>query len=326
MEKLVSIIILNYNDYSYTIACIKSLLNQTYHHFEIILIDNGSKFNLYLELKNKIKQFEYKLVIKLVRNERNLYFGGGSNKGIKIAKGDYICLLNNDTIVMPDFIEKMVNFLEKHPEAGMITPKIKFNKHKEYIWNAGAFINYRTTIVVINRGYLDYDPMNEKYNNITKIDFAPGTAVFLKKQIVDEIGLMDEIFLMYHEDPDWNIRAQQKGYISYYVPTTIVYHDVPIKNNENRQLFNSYFFKRNSQIMVWKYATFHNVIIFNVLFFYSILWQIITAIFLGKMKELFFSLKAIWQGFIIGIKRRTNRSCKKNLIKNYYFVKNLQTF
>ena len=149
---------------------------------------------------------------------------------------------------------------------------------------------------------------------------------FFKKKIVEEIGLMDEIFFMYHEDPDWNIRAQQKGYISYYVPTTIVYHDVPVKKDDNRQVFNSYFFKRNSHIIVWKYAEPHNIIIFNILFFYSILWQSITAIFLRKMKEFLFSLKAIWHGFIIGVKRRTNRSCKKNLLKNYYFIKKLQNF
>lgn len=326
LEKLVSIIILNYNNYTLTVDCLNSLTKQIYSNFEIILVDNGSKISNYLELKKNLAKFKNSLNIKLTRNNRNLYFGGGSNKAIKIARGEYICLLNNDTIVMPDFIEKMVDFLENHPEAGMITPKIKFYKNKDYIWNAGASINYRKTIVVINRGYLEYDPHNEKYNDIETIGFAPGTALFIKKKVIEEIGLMDEIFLMYHEDPDWNFRAQQKGYKSYYVPTTIVYHNVPTIVDDRRILFNTFFFKRNSNILVWKYANLSDLIYFNMISFVAIMYEIILHLMNRKILFLFFPLYALYRGMLIGVKRRTNRSCRKNLIKDYYIVKRLQKF
>lgn len=326
MEKLVSIIILNYNNYNLTIDCLKSLTKQNYSNFEIILVDNGSKNSNYLGLKRNLVQFENSLNIKFIRSKTNLYFGGGSNKAIKIAQGDYICLLNNDTIVMPDFIEKMVDFLQKTPDAGMITPKIKFYKNKDYIWNAGAFINYRKTIVVINRGYMEYDPLNEKYNDIEPIGFAPGTALFIKRKVIDEIGLMDEIFLMYHEDPDWNFRAQQRGYKSYYVPTTIVYHNVPTTTEERRVLFNFYFFKRNSNILVWRYAEWNDLIYFSIISFFAILFEIVMHLMNRKIWFLFFPLYALYRGLIIGVKRRTHRSCRKNLIKDYHIVRRLQKF
>jgi GT2 family glycosyltransferase len=227
---------------------------------------------------------------------------------------------------MPDFISEMVYFLEKHPEAGMITPKIKFYKNKNYIWNAGASINYRKTIVVINRGYLDYDPDNQKYNEVEKIGFAPGTALFIKKKVIDEIGLMDEIFFMYHEDPDWNFRAQEKGYISYYVPSTIVYHNVPIKQEEKRVLFNFFFFKRNSNILVWKYADFKDLFYFLIISFFAILYEITLHLINRKFIFLFFPLYALYRGMIIGVKRRTNRSCRKNIVKDYHIVRRLQKF
>ena len=196
----------------------------------------------------------------------NLYFGAGNNKAIKRAKGDYICLLNSDTVVIPNFIEEMVNFLEEHPKAAMISPKIKLFSDKNYIWTTGGKINFRTGEVVFNRGYMEYDPFNKRYSKIEQIGFAPGTALFMKKEVITEAGLMDEIFFMYHEDPDWNIQAQKKGYKSFYVPTTIVYHNIPRIVNQERMIFNHHFFTRNSQILVWKHAKITDIMVFYFIF------------------------------------------------------------
>lgn len=324
MEKLVSIIILNYNKYNYTLECLKSLKNQTYQNFEVILVDNGSKYNLFIEFKREVKKFENLLKIKLIRNKTNLLFVAGTNKAIKMSNGEFICLLNYDVILSPDFIEKMVNFLETHPEAGMITPKIKIYKDQSILWNTGAFVNFRSGIVIGNRGYLEYDPYNLKYNEIESIGFAPGTAVFINKRVIEEIGLMDEIFLMYHEDPDWNIRAHNKGFKSYYVPNTIVYHNVPRKINKTRMMFNHHFFTRNSQILVWKHAKFSDILIFYYIFSVMNLIIIVTNIITRKFKLIILRLNSIWQGFRIGLKRRTNRKCRKNLISDYKFIINMR--
>ena len=98
MQKLVSIIIINYNSNVDTIECLKSLRNQTYKDFEILLVDNGSKNDIFLNLIEGLKQFDHELTINLIRNENNLYFGAGNNKAIKMARGEYICLLNKDEI------------------------------------------------------------------------------------------------------------------------------------------------------------------------------------------------------------------------------------
>ncbi|MFX1328693.1 MAG: glycosyltransferase family 2 protein [Promethearchaeota archaeon] len=327
MEKLVSVIILNYNQYKHTIDCLKSLKNQSYKNFEVIILDNGSKYNLYLDLKAKLEEFKSSIKIKLIRSNINLYFVSGSNKAIKLVNGDYICLLNYDTIVSSDFIEKMVKFLETHPKAGMITPKIKIYKNKRILWNTGAFINFRSAIVIGNRGYLEYDPHDQKYNKIETIGFAPGTAVFINKEVLNEIGLMDEIFFMYHEDPDWNLRAQMKGYKSYYVPTTTVYHNIPRFISEKRMIFNHHLFTRNSQIIVWKHAKFIDILFFYYIFSIMNLTIILLNFLTRKFKSIIIRLNSIWQGFRIGLKRRTNRSCGKYLISDFYYIKKkIQTF
>ncbi|MFX1269951.1 MAG: glycosyltransferase family 2 protein [Promethearchaeota archaeon] len=326
MDKLVSIIILNYNKYQYAVDCLKSLENQIYKNFEVILVDNGSDYYLYSKLRDQLKQFENNLKIRLIRSDKNLFFGAGNNKAIKRAKGDYICLLNYDIIVEPDFLKTMVDFLESNPKAGMITPKIKIYNEKDVIWNAGAFVNFKSAIVIGNRGYLEYDPFNKKYSQIEQIGFAPGTALFMKKDVITKAGLMDEIFFMYHEDPDWNIQAQKKGYKSFYVPTTIVYHNIPRIVDQERMIFNHHFFTRNSQILVWKHAKITDIMVFYYIF--SILN--LGIIFLNFLKLNFNKIKirlvSIWQGFRIGVRRRTNRSCRKYMISDYYYIKSLQKF
>jgi len=326
MNVQVSIVILNYNDFKNVFNCLKSLTLQTYDDFEVILIDNGSDKEIYEKLRKKIVNIKNELDLRLIRSQKNLYFGAGNNKALKIANGDYLCLLNYDTIVEANFIEEMVKFLDQHPDAGMITPKIKIYDDKDIIWNAGAYLDFRSAIVIGNRGYLEYDPLDKKYNEIEEIGFAPGTAMFLRKEIIKKAGLIDEIFLMYHEDPDWNLRAQQEGFKSYYVPTTTVYHDIPRIFNSEKTTFKQYFFTRNSQILVWKHAKILDIIIFYYIFSIMNLSIILMNLLLGKIDNLRLRLKSIWHGMRIGIRRRTNRSCKKYLLEDYKFSQKIQNF
>ncbi len=326
MEKLVSVILINFNNYHYTIECLESLTHQTYNNFEILLLDNGSKYHLFLELKEKLDRFRNRLNIKLLRSEKNLYFGAGNNKAIKIARGEFICLLNNDTEVEPDFIKNMIIFLENNSQVGMIAPKIKLFSKKELIWTTGGQVNFNTGDVVTNRGYLVSDPNDKKYNDIEPIDFAPGTALFVRKAYLERIGLIDEIYFMYWEDPDWNFRAKQLGYESYYVPTTIVYHKIPILRSvhDKRQIFNDFFFKRNKQIFVWKFASLKQIAKFYSIFFYVLYFDFVRRLRRKEFFVLYVTILAIWKGFRIGLKRRIQRSCRKNLIKDYKFAQRLQ--
>jgi len=324
MERLVSVIILNYNHYKHTINCLKSLNRQTYSNFEVILIDNGSSKELFIKLRHEISKCKFNFKMKILRLKRNLYFGAGSNKGIKISKGEYLCLLNYDAIAEADFLEKMVEFLQNHPDAGMITPKIKYYADKRILWNTGSFINYKGIWVVENRGFLEFDPNDQKYTKVEEIDYAPGTALFLRKEVINQIGLIDEIFLMYHEDPDWNLRAKKYGYKSYYVPTTKVYHNIPLDKKERRSYFNYFFLKRNTQIFVWKHASFINLLIFYYIFFFMNIYDILLYVFHRRKDIIFIQFNSIIRGFRIGLNRRTNRSCKKYLLEDYFYSRKIQ--
>jgi GT2 family glycosyltransferase len=307
-------------------------------------VDNGSDYLFFKNLKEDLKSYEEDLNINLIRIKRNIYFVGANNKAISASKGDYICLLNNDTVVQPNFIEAMVEFLTIHPEAGFICPKIKVYKNKNYIWYAGSNVNLKQRKVISIKGQWEFDPDNEKYCSTGETDFAAGTAAFFRRSLVEKIGLMDEVFMFYHEDPDWSLRARRIGSINYYVPATIVFHKVSKRINEKRVILNNFFYMRNSQILVWKHGSILDLIIFYLKFISVNLKELITYFTLAylplKISEFLtrsyvinhenkrnykfifnLHINAIIRGFIVGLRRKLHVSCKNNMKKDYYFIK-----
>lgn len=330
MEKLVSIILVNFNNNHFTLECLESLNNLTYDNFEIIIVDNGSEYNTYLDLKRKIKDFEDKLKIKLIRSNYKLYFAAGTNKGLKIAKGDYICLLNNDTEVVSDFLEKPIAYLEKNENVGMLCTKILFFHDKNRIWYAGAYLNPRSIYFSYHIGLNQKD--NGKYDEIKETDYANGAALFTKHEVFQEIGLLDEIFFMYVEDTDWNLRAKEKGYKLIYFPETVVYHKVnPIKK-ENRlgyreNPFQVYLYTRNKVIFTLKNYSFLDIILFFCIYqLRATFFEIFLSIRQKKPKFLIAQFRALIMGIVIGLRRRTNRNCRKIMKKEYKYINMFQKY
>ncbi|MFX1394280.1 MAG: glycosyltransferase family 2 protein [Promethearchaeota archaeon] len=324
MGKLVSIIILNYNNNHFTIDCLKSLSKQSYKNFEIIIVDNGSKYYTYLELKTFLKEFESNLKIKLFRSEYNLYFTGGNNKGIRKAKGDYICLLNNDTEVVSDFLEKVVNYLDKNENVGMLCPKILFFKDKNRIWFGGAYLNPRSIHFSYHLGFNQKD--NGKYDQIKEPAYVCGAALITRRKVIEEIGLMDEIFFIYIDDTDWSYLTKEKGYKIIYFPETIVYHKINIITKKNRlgfreNPFQIYLYTRNRIVFMLKHFSFFDIFLFFCIFqLRSTIIEIILSITHKKPNFLIAQIRALIIGFLIGFKRRTHKCCR-NLMKreiNYF--------
>ena len=137
----VDIIILNYNGYKDTIECIKSLQDITYNNIDIIIIDNNSTDNSEYEIKKFISKSNN---IQYIQSGKNIGFSGGNNIGIKLSlekKSDYICLLNNDTVVEPDFLEPLIDIMEKDKSIGITSGKIMYYDEPTKIWCAGGYID-----------------------------------------------------------------------------------------------------------------------------------------------------------------------------------------
>jgi GT2 family glycosyltransferase len=214
----VSIIILNWNSYEVTLDCLLSLRKIDYPNFEIILVDNGSVDGSPEKLLENVSE------IRLIRNATNLGFAGGCNVGIRNAlrRGtDYLLLLNNDTIVAPDFLTQLVRFTESDEKIGAASPKVLFFDHPDRLNYAGGVHSpWRLFPKVFGLRQLD----NGSYDKIREVSFLTGCALLIKAEVVRKIGVLEEIYFHFYEDIEWSLRTVQAGYKAFYVPAARIWH------------------------------------------------------------------------------------------------------
>jgi len=213
---LVYIIILTWNHWELTFRCLSSVLRITYPNYQVVIVDNGSRDGTVDFIREKFP------MIKIIANSCNLGFAAGCNVGIQYAasKGaDYVLLLNNDTLVAPDFLDKMIAHAQVLPKAGILAPKIVYADGSGRLWFAGGHC-HPLTLDVVSLG------LSTSNNEPQPVDYVFGTAMLIRKNVLEEIGLFDELFFMYYEDMDFCLRARKAGYKIYYVPAAVVYHHV----------------------------------------------------------------------------------------------------
>lgn len=213
---LVSIIIVNWNGEAYIRECLNSLFNQSYRNYEIIVVDNGSSDDSPQILKDYVPQ------IKLILGDKNLGFAGGNNVGIKEASGQFVVLFNNDAIADKDWLSNLVSGLLETPEADIASGPIYYYEPKDIIWCAGARLDMVTGLA------WHPDQYEMEFELCQDIDYFPGCALLIKREVFDKIGLLDERFFLYGEDPDFCLRAKGAGFKLKLVPHAKVWHMVSI--------------------------------------------------------------------------------------------------
>ncbi len=211
---LVSVVIPNWNGKKFLQACLDSLQKSDYAKLEVVIVDNGSKDGSieYLE-----KDYPW---VKLVKFEKNTGFSVAVNAGIKNSKGEYIALLNNDTVVDALWISKMLDCLLKNPEAGSCGCKML--AYDDHSLLDGAGDGYRRGGLPGRIGHREIDC--GQFDSQRYILGPCGGAALYRRSMLDDIGLFDEDYFAYLEDVDLGLRAQSAGYKSIYVPEAIMYH------------------------------------------------------------------------------------------------------
>lgn len=215
----VCVITVNWNNFSDSAECLESLMKVTYPNFEVIVVDNGSAGDDVRLLRERFKD-----TIRLITNERNSGFAGGCNIGIRdalVRGADYVVLLNNDTVVAPDFLEALVRVAQSDKSVGITGGKVLCYELPELIWFAGGVINYRTGRTPI-RGSGEAD--KGQFNEIAKVDWISGCFIFVSREVLQDVGMLDERFFFGWEDVDLCVRAARKGYKVLFVPESKIWH------------------------------------------------------------------------------------------------------
>ncbi len=255
---LVSMIILNYNQIKVTCEFIESSKKLTYRNFEIILVDNASKEN-----PTEIITKNYPEVKLIVTNE-NLGFTGGNNLGIKAAKGDYFFVVNNDTEVTEDLLERLLEPFEADKSVGVVSPKIRYFHNQNTLQYAGfTEINPLTGR---NKSIGDKEEDNGQHNTAGYTAYAHGAAMLLKREVVEKAGSLADIFFIYYEELDWSARIRRAGYKIYYQPTALIYHKESITMGKESAL-KAYYHNRNRVLFMRRNSSSGQLAFF--LFFFT---------------------------------------------------------
>lgn len=261
---LVSIITVNYNQPETTEALLQSVISKNnYQEIQMIVVDNGSQNDPVPGWKNKYPWVHF------VRSENNLGFAGGNNLGIRESTGDYLFLINNDTEVTPGLIGSLSAQLEKNPQVGIISPKIKYFDAPDTLQYAGfTSMNYYSAR---NQCIGQFEKDAGQYDHLTgKTGFAHGAAMMVRKCALKKAGLMPEQFFLYYEELDWCDRFKRIGYEVWVDMQAVIYHKESISVGENSML-KTYFMNRNRMLYIRRNAPFFKRKVFYLHFLFLVM-------------------------------------------------------
>ena len=236
----VSIIIVAWNVRKLLYDCLKSVYDQTEGvDFEVIYVDNASEDG---SVDMVTKEFPN---VKVIKNAENRGFIKANNQGIEVARGRYVLLLNSDTIVLDNAIAKAVKFADEHPRAAVVGCKV-LNPDRTLqrtcflypsILNIFLAATYLYKIFPKSRFFGREQMTWWDYNDIREVEAVCGCFSLVRREAIDQVGLMNDIYYVYGDDPDWCYRFKKSGWNIMFTPDAQIIHYGGQTTNQKARAF-----------------------------------------------------------------------------------------
>ncbi len=241
---IISFVTVNYNGLKDTCELIESLLATIQSvSYEIIVVDNASRQD-----EAAIIRSRYPGVIA-VRSDQNLGFSGGNNLGFKHAHGRYFFLINNDTYITHDGMQQLVERIESSPGIGAVSPKIRFSFPPQNIQFAGytplSPVTLRNDLVGFGC------PDDGTFETPHSSPYLHGAALMVKREVVEKVGMMPEIYFLYYEELDWSTAMTRAGYELWYEPRCTIFHKESQSTGQQSKL-RTFYLTRNRLLYAWR--------------------------------------------------------------------------
>jgi GT2 family glycosyltransferase len=293
INRIVYIIVLNWNGKEDTIECIKSLDEIEYENYKIVIVDNGSGDNSVSDIKNIFPD------INVIENNKNLGFAGGNNIGIDFAmanNADYILLLNNDTIVDKNFLSELIDVGESDEKIGLLGPKTYFYSDPKRIWFAGGRVNWMKN----SGSHVGIEEIDHgQYDKIRQVDYLTGCCLLIKRQVIEKVGKLSEDYFLYYEDTDLSLRAKNSEYECIYVPKSKIYHKVSRSTKPGSSSY-IYYHTRNGLALSKRNGSFLNKILIYPYCLFLFFKQIIKILFFSEKRNWALAVLRGEKDFILG--------------------------
>ncbi len=280
-------VILALNQYRYTRECLTSVLALDPASERVLLVDNGSVDGTIEKVRAEFPE------VDVLRLERNLYFAGGVNEGIRRALGQgarSILLLNNDVVLERTALRTLRSALTADHNRAAVSPKIYYYEPPDVIWFAGGIVG-RGLRLIRHRG------VNRKDDTLRDspraIDYVSGAAALISREALEAVGLLDPSYVMYVEDVDWSARAREKGFTLWYEPGAKVWHHVSVTSGGGLTPLKAYFRLQSGALYLVRHAAaWERPLSFGAYLAWT-LWLLARSTARGDLR----SAKALLQGF-----------------------------
>lgn len=255
---VLSIVIVNYNSGKFLKSCLRSVYQKLEHlSFEVIVVDNGS-----IDSRVEIVPQEFPAV-EFLYNEKNLGFAKAVNQGIQASQGRYILLVNPDVVFLNRSFSELVQFMDQHPRVGIIGPRVYDDESRQSVQ-----LSCRGFPSLLNYLFSRYSPLTRLFPNnrfskrflmtdwdhdkIRAVDWVSGCCMLIRKELLNEIGSLDEAYTLFFEDVDICYRTHEAGWKVMYYPKAGVVHYVgksrarePLKAICNRYKSMKHFYNKH---------------------------------------------------------------------------------
>ena len=289
-QPLISIITVNYNGLDLTVELLNSIRQLSYKNVEIFVVDNASKDNAQSFFNNQYPE------VKFIRSEKNLGFAGGNNLAVKEAKGDFFFFINNDAEMTEGCLEKLVELFQSHPKLGIASPLLCYfndnpKENPELIQYAGS--THLHPMTARNQTIGEKEINKGQYNKPQPTAYAHGAAMMVKREVIDNVGVMFEDFFLYYEELDWCERIRRAGYEIWVEPRAKIYHKESVTVGAMSPL-KTYYLNRNRIYFMRRNFSGINLLLFSLfLIFFTIPKNLLVYLLRGEFKHAQVFIKAI---------------------------------
>lgn len=285
-EPLISIITLNYNQTRVTCEFLESTRRLNYNNYEILVCDMASDE----DPTPLISAGNYPKTTLLLAG-KNLGFAGGNNWGMRQAKGDYIFIVNNDTEVPPDLLNKLLAPFYQDNTIGVTSPKIKYFFQPDTIQYAGFNPMNPYTGRTSTVGDLEKD--NGQHDVPGPTNGAHGCAMMVKREVIEKTGMFPELFFLYYEEWDWSARIRKAGYKIWYTADATIYHKESMSVGKKNPM-KVYYHTRNRILYMRRNTKWYQQPVFYLFFIFFVMPKtVIGYLVKGQFKHL--------QNFLSGV-------------------------
>lgn len=273
MKQLIdlSVIIVSYNTKELTLACIETVLNSVCdpYKIEVLVVDNASTDGTVEEIRST---YPSALCIK---NRTNVGFSKANNRGIEVAHGRYVLLLNSDTEVPGNTLKDLIVYMDKHADVGATTGKLLLENgtmdpacHRGIptLWASFTYVSKLEYFFPRSKLFGQYHQYYKDLTTIHEVDCISGAFYMVRREAIEAVGILDESFFMYGEDVDWSYRIRKAGWKIIFNPTVTVLHRKKQsgrhhKNRLQRVETDKYFHENNLRFYMKHFAQQHPWII-----------------------------------------------------------------